>query len=274
MKPPKNFIEYMRRRLLEDKEVLKHGTWRKYDGFVERFAAWRPELPFSQVDARLLRLYEGNERKAGNTDNTLNKKMGYLLRQAFAAAGDKLIDPEKLKGYNAPGETETTPTYLTKVEVEALEKFRKKTKNDTLRKITDWFLLACYSGLRYSDVHAFRPDMIKGNTASLQMVKTGHWVEVPLHPRLEAVLRRMEPGVYSNQKFNDYLKVIADAVGIEKNLTTHVGRHTYAVTFLNADGTKIETLQELLGQKSMRSTKVYARITSDRKAEEIARVWK
>jgi integrase len=272
-RPAADFTEYCKRRLENEyKPTLDKDTVYKYDGFVRGFAEVYPALPFSKVSAQLLKLYEANQRAEGNSDNTLHKKMGYLLREAKAAAVDKLIDPEKLKGYAAPKYTHPKRSWLTKDEVNAIEKLSGETNQPRIRKVCDWFLFSCYSGLRYSDVKAFAPSMIDGEIVRLIMKKTNDPVEVPLHPRLRAVLTRMDAKVDSNQQCNLMLKVIATAAGITKNLSMHIGRHTYAVLHLDAGGS-LEVLQELLGQKDFNTTKIYGKMTSQRKANEVANVW-
>ena len=63
----------------------------------------------------------------------------------------------------------------------------------------------------------------------------------------------------SNQKYNDYLKLIATACGIKKNLTSHVARHTYATYLLNKD-IPIETVSKAIGHSSIKQTQHYAKL--------------
>jgi site-specific recombinase XerD len=72
--------------------------------------------------------------------------------------------------------------------------------------------------------------------------------------------------VNSNQRLNSYLKEIADLCGIEKNLTFHLARHTFATTVTLAKGVPLETVSKMLGHTSLKTTQIYARIT-DQKIE-------
>lgn len=65
----------------------------------------------------------------------------------------------------------------------------------------------------------------------------------------------------SNQQYNLRLKVIAEAVGIKKNLTSHMGRHTYATMCLNA-GIPIEVLAKMLGHTDIKTTQIYAKLVN------------
>lgn len=64
----------------------------------------------------------------------------------------------------------------------------------------------------------------------------------------------------SNQKMNAYLKEIAGLCGIEKNLTTHTARHTFATTVTLENGVPIETVSKMLGHTKITTTQIYARV--------------
>ena len=66
--------------------------------------------------------------------------------------------------------------------------------------------------------------------------------------------------VPSNQKMNEYLKEIADLCGIEKKLTSHIARHTFATTVTLLNGVPIESVSKLLGHTNIRTTQHYAKI--------------
>ena len=70
--------------------------------------------------------------------------------------------------------------------------------------------------------------------------------------------------VISNQRMNSYLKEIADICGIDKNLTFHLARHTFATTVTLAKGVPMETVSKMLGHTSIRTTQIYARITDSK----------
>ncbi len=64
----------------------------------------------------------------------------------------------------------------------------------------------------------------------------------------------------SNQKINDYMKEIGAMCGINKKLTFHLSRHTFATTVSLCQGLPLETLQKVMGHKSIRTTQIYAKI--------------
>ena len=71
--------------------------------------------------------------------------------------------------------------------------------------------------------------------------------------------------VPSNQKMNAYLKELASICCIDKDLHTHLARHTYATTVTLSNGIPIETVSKLLGHKSITTTQIYAQIVDSKK---------
>ena len=76
--------------------------------------------------------------------------------------------------------------------------------------------------------------------------------------------------VYSNQKCNKYLKILASKCGIEKNLSFHCARHTFATSVTLANGVPIETVSKLLGHKKLSTTQIYARVLEKKISEDIS----
>ena len=77
----------------------------------------------------------------------------------------------------------------------------------------------------------------------------------------------------SNQKMNAYLKEVADICGIDKNLTTHSARHTFATTVTLANHISMESVSKMLGHSDMTITKQYARILDSSISQEMDLVY-
>ena len=75
--------------------------------------------------------------------------------------------------------------------------------------------------------------------------------------------------VLSNQKMNSYLKEIADCCGINKELTFHIARHTFATTVTLTNGVSIESVSKMLGHKNLRTTQHYAKILDKKVSEDM-----
>jgi site-specific recombinase XerD len=111
--------------------------------------------------------------------------------------------------------------------------------------------------------------------------KTRIPVNTPLLPKASVILakyqndpRAINTGrlfpVMSNQKMNSYLKEIADLCGIQKNLTFHLARHTFATTVTLSNGVPIETVSKMLGHTKIATTQIYAKVLEMKVSEDMA----
>ena len=75
--------------------------------------------------------------------------------------------------------------------------------------------------------------------------------------------------VISNAKYNDYLKEIAAILGIQKQVTSHLARHTFATTVTYANGVSIESISKMLGHTKLATTQIYARIVDQTGSREM-----
>lgn len=156
--------------------------------------------------------------------------------------------------------------------------------NQRLERIRDCFVFSCYTGLSYVDVKDLnKANIIKGfdgnRWISTKREKTDIMVKVPLIPQAWAILEKYwdeedSPGkgllpICSNQKTNAYLKEIARACGIDKYLTFHVARHTFATTVMLSNNVPIETVSKLLGHTKLSTTQIYARVVESKISEDI-----
>lgn len=159
-----------------------------------------------------------------------------------------------------------------------LTKMMSKTfASKRLEQVRDIFIFACFTGLAYIDLANLRVDNIqKMFDGRLWIVthrqKTNTKVTVPLLPPALKILKKYEGEfvdgkilpIITNQKMNCYLKEISEICGIEKNLTFHLARHTFATTMTLGKGVPIETVSKMLGHTNVQTTQIYARITNDK----------
>jgi len=140
----------------------------------------------------------------------------------------------------------------------------------------DLFVFACYTGLAHIDVYNLTPDNICIGIDGQEWIytkreKSSVPVKVPLLPEAAKILAKYKDHpkvqitgkllpVYSNQKSNFYLKEIATKLEINKHLTFHIARHTFATTVTLSNGVPIETVSKLLGHTKIATTQIYANI--------------
>lgn len=157
--------------------------------------------------------------------------------------------------------------YLTADEVALIEKL--VLPNRTLTEARDLFLLQCYTGLGYADLMSHDFIAVK-DTEGMQLCsghrqKTGVKYAFVIDDKARELLRAYNYDIpkMPNQKYNLRLKIVGEAAGIDKNLTTHVGRRTAGSIWLNS-GIPIEVVSRCLGHSSIAMTqRAYAQILDD-----------
>jgi len=155
-----------------------------------------------------------------------------------------------------------------------------------LAQVRDLFVFSCYTGLAYVDVMKLTPlNLAIGIDGESWLMthrqKTEESVKIPLLPEAIEIIQKYKkhPDVIhsggilprmSNQKLNSYLKEIADLCGINKNLTFHLARHTFATTITLANGVPMETVSKLLGHSSIKTTQIYAKVIEKKVSEDMS----
>jgi len=173
--------------------------------------------------------------------------------------------------------------YLTKEELSAIEK--KKFTIERLQMVKDLFLFSCYTGLAYIDtMNLTAGNIVKGIDGNdwlfTSRQKTDTDVRIPLLPQAEELIKKYQDHpkainhgtlfpVISNQKTNAYLKEIADLCNINKAITFHIARHTFATTVTLSNGVPIESVSKMLGHTTIRSTQVYAKVVEQKLSEDM-----
>ncbi len=169
--------------------------------------------------------------------------------------------------------------------VEELKKLERQTFHiKRIEIIKDCFVFWCYTGLAFKEMVSLkRENIVKGydgeDWIKMKRQKTQKELSVPLLPKAKKILRKYVSEndqllpVTSNARFNAYLKEIADVVGIEKRLTHHVARRTFATTVLLFNNVPMEVVSELLGHSKMATTQQsYGKIVQKKVGEEMKRL--
>ena len=148
--------------------------------------------------------------------------------------------------------------------------------SDRLIMVRDLFIFSCYTGLSYIDVMNLTHDHITRGIDGNKWIftyraKTEISVKVPLLQQAEMIIEKYKedprainrghvfPKI-SNQKMNAYLKEIASLLEIDRKLTFHVARHTFATTVTLSNGVPMETVSKLLGHTKITTTQIYAKV--------------
>lgn len=144
-----------------------------------------------------------------------------------------------------------------------------------LTQIRDIFVFQCYTGLSYSDLTTLTKDDIVDDVITKRRQKTDVQYVIPVLPIAKEILEKYNytlPTI-SNQKYNQWLKVLGELSGLKKNLHSHLARHSFACLLLNG-GVDMKTISRTLGHSSMKITeKIYATMNNDTVVNNVRRAF-
>ena len=219
--------------------------------------------------------------KKCNNNSTIKyiRNFGKIIKQCYV---NGWLERDPLLNYKGKVK-EIERVYLTQEEIELL--LNKEFKIKRLELVRDMFLFSCFTGLAYIDVYNLtNSNIIIGidgeKWISTKRQKTESPSRIPILPVSQMIIDKYENHpqcknngkllpILSNQKMNAYLKELADICDIEKELTFHIARHTFATTVTLTNGVPIESVSKMLGHKNINSTQHYARIVDQKVGEDM-----
>lgn len=164
--------------------------------------------------------------------------------------------------------------FLTHTEIQTL--LNKSFVSERLELVRDIFIFSCFTGLAYVDVKKLTKENLNIGIDGHKWIfthrqKTDTPSRIPILPTAEGILEKYKDHpqcinsnillpILSNQKMNAYLKEIADVCEINKELTFHIARHTFATTVTLSNGVPIESVSKMLGHTNIKTTQHYAKI--------------
>jgi site-specific recombinase XerD len=214
--------------------------------------------------------FEMIQKAKGFQSSTIVKKQSTINRILKYCEGEELIKRNPYLSYKMPKIVPVKQIHVTKSQLEELE--NKKFAQDRLNKVKDLFLIQCYTGFAYIDLKVFTPAQITEIDKTMFIIgdrtKTGNTYYIPLLPKAEKLLKS-EYEILSNQKYNSYLKEIAELMNWNVRLTTHIGRKTFAQLMINR-GFSWEAVASMMGHaKTTMTERHYAKIGLERVQQEL-----
>ena len=256
------------------------STYEKYLFTLQKAQAYisyrykKQEIPLSSIDKKWIGdFYLFMRKEEGNQHNTAAKYIKNLKHIMNFGVELGWIPNNPTAGFICAFK-ETQQVILGPDELARIE--NRRFQIPRLELARKMFVLQCYTGLAYADMAKLEKKHLEQGPdgklwLNLRRSKTDTAIRFPLLKTAVDIIQDLSAGVgssdprllpasYCNQKMNAYLKEIADLCGIEKRLTTHVGRRTMASTVLLGNGVPIETISKILGHMKISTTQVYAKV--------------
>ncbi|HEY4290243.1 MAG TPA: site-specific integrase [Puia sp.] len=266
-------------------KVLKPGTMKNYhatESYLKLFLAGRykvADMPLKDLNYEFISGFEtfvrNNSLKENDpcTTNGTMKHLERLKKMVTWAVKNEWIEKNPFSNFQLKFK-HTEREFLSQLELGELE--GREFENQMLDRVKDLFIFSCYTGLSYVDLMELRPQQILTGIDKIKWIKTTRAktdtpVNVPLLRAAQVILEKFTgedfnqrdtvfPRV-SNQEVNRSLKILAEICGIQKYLTFHLARHTFATTVTLMNGVPIETISKMLGHTKISTTMIYAKVT-------------
>lgn len=269
------------------------GTLERYTTSLSHtieFMQWKykiSDIDITKIDHAFISDYEFWLRSVRNcNNNTAVKYIKNFNKIIKICLANDWIDKNPFANYKSKVK-EVERVFLTEKEIQSI--IEKDLKSERLSLVRDIFLFSCFTGLAYIDVKNLTKEHISIGIDGEKWIfthrqKTESASKIPILPVTQMIIDKYENHdqcmiqgrllpILSNQKMNAYLKEIAAICKINKELTFHIARHTFATTVTLTNGVPIESVSKMLGHKNLRTTQHYAKVL-DRKVSEDMKILK
>ena len=265
------------------------GTLERYKTSLKHtieFIEWKysiSDIDIKDIDHAFITEYEfflRSVRKCAN--NTAVKYIKNFKKIVKLCISNGWLDKDPFVNYKAKIR-EVERAFLSQEEIQTI--YAKEFATERLNQVKDIFVFACFTGLAYIDVKQLTLSNISigidgGKWIFTHRQKTETASRIPLLPIPEELIQKYATHpqcinenkllpVLSNQKMNSYLKEIADVCDIQKDLTFHIARHTFATTVTLTNGVPIESVSKMLGHTNIKTTQHYAKILDKKVSDDM-----
>jgi integrase/recombinase XerD len=267
---------------------IKENTYEKFvsvGNHLEAFIKWnfkKSDFPLKELSLRFLDDFDYYLKTEKNIKQiTINKIIQRLRTPIKQAISEGYLDRDPFILYKSK-KVHKEVIFLTTEELKIIEESTFQPKR--LSIIKDLFIFCCYTGLAYNEMSHLKIQNIQigfDNMKWIQMKreKTQRQISIPLLPKAQEIIDKylidsncIFPAL-SNQKFNAYLKEIAIIAAIDKRITHHTARKTFASTVLLYNDVPMEIVSELLGHSNMTITQEsYGKVVQRKVSEEMQKL--
>ncbi|GAQ49334.1 TPA: site-specific integrase [Flavobacterium psychrophilum] len=265
------------------------GTLERYKTSLSHtieFLQWKykvSDIEINKIDHAFVTDYEFWLRSVRNcANNTAVKYIKNFSKIIKLCLANDWLDKNPFANYKSKVK-EVERVYLSEEEIQNI--IEKDFKTERLSLVRDIFLFSCFTGLAYIDVKNLTKSHISIGIDGEKWIfthrqKTETASKIPILPVTQMIIDkysdhpksnnedRLFP-ILTNQKMNVYLKEIAGVCEIEKDLTFHIARHTFATTVTLTNGVPIESVSKMLGHKNLRTTQHYAKVLDKKVSEDM-----
>ena len=263
-----SFLDFMEKRI-EERNTCEM-TKRHHRSALKKLREFGGIQKFSDWTDRNITLFDEFIKKPGikqSTAHDIHKNIKVYVREAKRFG---LLKENPYEYYVVKRGNTLTRKYLTESEVQRI--MLANVTDASVSRVRDCFLFCCYTGLAYSDLAKFDWGTVweenGGHVIHDTRTKTGTNYNITILPPALDILKKynFKLPVMTNQQYNMRLKVLALYAGINKKLTSHMARHSFA-TWALSSGVPIPVVSKMLGHRNISTTEIYAKVLQKDVAE-------
>lgn len=266
--------------------VVRYETSYKHTAAFIESVYKKQDIPIADVDHKFITDYEfwlRTERKCNH--NSATKYLKNFKKIIRIALANDYISKDPFVNIKFKLDV-VEREFLEDHEIKAI--IEKDIPIQRLAQVRDVFIFAVFTGLAFSDLKGLKQEhLVRDNNDDLWIrkarQKTKNMCNIPLLNPARKILERYKDhpecvtkGVLlptlCNQKMNMYLKELATICGINKEICTHTGRHSFATSVALANGVSIENVAKMLGHSNTNMTRHYARVLDKSIKRDMAKV--
>lgn len=269
------FIEFFEQEL--NRKPIKHVTKKSHKTLLYTLIRFGKIIHFKDLTYANIVDFDSFLRQSIKSHPIMYKRHNTLNSYIKEAIRRELTTNNPYSQFKFKKGKSKDPIVLDEQELKKIINYRPT--SDKMQRIRDMYLFQCMTGLAFVDMQEFNKDKIShidgAMVISSNRVKTEEPYIIPLFTEAQEILKRYNyafPKI-TNQKYNEYIKVLAAHAGIEKHLTSHSARHTYG-TYLVNKGVPIAVIQKAMGHAKITQTLEYAKLSARSVKNEILEISK
>lgn len=259
-----NVVDFIRADLV--RRDVSYTTLEYNNSFIKRLEEFGKIRTFKDLSYTNIEDFDLHLKKTIKSQPTLYKRHSLFKGYIEKARRRGLIERNPYDEFIFKKGKSEDPVYLVESEIKQIMDYEPKgAAKESLQRVKDLFLFQCFTGLSYTDLESFSRDkiVIVNNEEQIHGTrnKTGVSYVIFVLPQAKEILDKYDYKlpVITNQKYNEYLGTLIERIGIDKNVTTHTGRHTFG-TYLINKGVSIEAIPKIMGHTNMKQSLLYARM--------------
>lgn len=272
--PRVSFLAFFKKALESEKKYLELGSYKRHVSVYRKLEKFNPDVTFVDIDHKYLQDFKDWCKNKGNASTTISANIASIKKFLGIAKNNGIkfrIELDEIK----VGNTKGNRTALTQNELKKVYKYYcSEFINNESRLVLGYFLFACMTGMRISDIQNLRRIDVIDTQINFVSKKTKIDQSIILNDIAKKIVT-IEPLLFekklTDQYLNRKLKTIIKSLDIRKKISFHTSRHTFATSYLRAGG-KIEKLRLLLGHIKIETTMIYSSIVAAEANEDVFRL--